>query len=487
MTIKLCCILALLFAHYTVAFGQFTIPNANFEQPNKASSTGSLHWNVEGQPEQCVIDSTTVWKGKYSMYLTRASSSKGRNSSFYQTLPFRVEGLKKYKVSAAVKTNNVQGQFAGINVKVTDKDSNAITGYAAFKVKGTQDWKIYEGEFYADETATQIRVSGQLSGSGEVWFDDITIEELPLSTEKIVANIDTYINEYFDIVRNHSIVTDTAYITELQKRAKQLCAGISDMERCRSVLKRYVTLKLNDGHSFFLTPTEWKEWHNGSNMVESGWANFATGTMMDGNIAYISMPTFNCLDSVIIHKYVDSLQATIARLDEQHPEGWIIDISNNSGGNSLAMIAGIGPLLGNGICGYSKSAHGRNRTRMYDEGRAGWTPELELMTSHPYHLKNPHQPIAVIYGNITGSAGEVVAIAFRGKENTVSFGQKTSGTTTRVDNLELSDGARLNLACGLDVDRNGVVFGGKVTPDNVIEDHGEALAEATRWIRKTAK
>ncbi len=108
-----------------------------------------------------------------------------------------------------------------------------------------------------------------------MWFDDIAIEEIPLSTQNISADIAAYINEYFDIVRNKSIVTDTVYITELQRRAQLLCAGASSIEYCHSILKRYVTLRLKDGHSFFLTPTEWKDWHNGSNMVETGWANFA--------------------------------------------------------------------------------------------------------------------------------------------------------------------------------------------------------------------
>ena len=99
-----------------------------------------------------------------------------------------------------------------------------------------------------------------------------------------------------------------------------------------------------------------------------------------------------------------------------------------------------------------------------------------------YHIQNPDSPVAVIYGNNTGSSGEVVAISFRGRANTMSFGQQTAGNTTRIDNLPMSDGASFNLASGYDVDRNRVEYRGRVMPDMLIEDHDEAVKDAVRWI-----
>ncbi len=80
-----------------------------------------------------------------------------------------------------------------------------------------------------------------------------------------------------------------------------------------------------------------------------------------------------------------------------------------------------------------------------------------------------------------------MAISFRGKEKTRSFGQETFGATTRVDNLELSNGATLNLASGWDVDRTGKVYKTKVPPDVSTKDHKEAVAAATDWIRSAGK
>lgn len=470
-----------------LTFGQLTIPNSTFEQLDFKSATKSLNWTVGGTPDLCVVDSITVWKGKYSMHLIKKTADGF--GSFSQDIPFKCNGLRKYEISGAIKTKGIKEKYTGIFAKVTDKDGNIICreDMGILKINNTNEWKIYEEEIYLDEAAVKIRIAGLLYGSGEVWFDNFTIKEVPLSSKPLSPTIDKYINDYFKIVKENSIIKDTTYITSLRKKAKLLCAGYSTLDYCHSVLKNYVTNKLNDGHSFFLTPQEWKDWQNGDQTIQDGLATFASGKIIGGNIAYITIPTFVSLDSSLIKKYVDSLQTIIAKLDDKNPKGWIIDISNNMGGNSWAMVCGIGPILGNGICGYSISSNGNKMTRIYNEGWAGWDTTLMLKKTNPYHLKNSARPIAVLYGDKTSSSGEVVAITFRGKENSLSFGQETVGATTRVDNFELSDKAYLNLASGVDADRNGTLFGGKIIPDRLAKDNESSLADAIKWITEKVK
>ncbi len=479
-------ILTIIFTNYIFAFGQVTIPNANFEQLDNSSNTKSLYWKTVGSIDQCIIDSNVVWKGKYSMHLTRKTF--GGKGFFYQDLPFKTRELKKYKISCAVKTKDIKEQFAGVGARVYDKEGNSITGYNALEVNGTKDWKVYSGEFYSDELAVTIKIFGNLQGSGEMWVDDITIEEVPLNPKKISTTVNKYVDEYFKIVRENSIIKDSAYITELEKRTKLLCSDNSGLEYCHNILKRYTTLKLNDGHSFFSTPQDWKDMQNGDKTIQDGLANFSTGKMMKENIAYINVPMFVSFDTIVQNKAVDSLQSIIATLDKQNPKGWIIDISNNPGGNSFVMLCGLGPILGNGVCGYCIFADGSKKTRIHNEGWTGWDSTLIVNKSNPYHLKNSNLPIAVIYGNNTGSSGEAVAISFRGKENTMSFGQETSGANTNVGNFALSDGASLNLAQGFDADRNGVTYNGKpIPPDKVTKDNESALTEAIKWITEKRK
>jgi len=464
------------------ACAQLIIPNSGFEQFDKASDTKSAYWKVGGNVDKCVIDSGTVSQGKYSMHIQKIS--KEGVGLFFQELPFHTDGLKKYKISCSIKTNNIKEKYAGMFAKVLDKEGNIICleDMGELEINGTREWKNYHAEFYSDEAAVKLKIAGLLYGSGEVWFDNLSIQEIPLAQEELVSPIEAYISEYFKVIKDNSIIKDTSYLANLKTKTEKLCAGNSTLEYCHSVLKNYTTRKLNDGHSFFLNPSEVAEWKNGDKTIEDGLANYASGKLTEENIAYIKVPTFVSLDSALIAKYVDSLQAIIVKLDSQHPKGWVIDLSQNMGGNSWAMISGLSPLLGSGILGYSISANGNKMTRVNNDSWVGWDTVPMLKKVNPYHLKTISRPIAILYGIQTASSGEVVAIAFRGMKLVKSFGSETAGATTRIDNFKLSDGAYLNLASGVDADRNGILFGSKIAPDKITPDTESALSEAITWI-----
>src|SRR5690348_5042975 len=45
-------------------------------------------------------------------------------------------------------------------------------------------------------------------------------------------------------------------------------------------------------------------------------------------------------------RFETNLQRIIGDLDRYHPDGWVVDLRGNVGGNMWPMLAGIGPLLG---------------------------------------------------------------------------------------------------------------------------------------------
>ena len=46
------------------------------------------------------------------------------------------------------------------------------------------------------------------------------------------------------------------------------------------------------------------------------------------------------------------IQDQIKIMDHPYNIGWIVDLRGNGGGNMWPMLAGIGPILGEGIAGY---------------------------------------------------------------------------------------------------------------------------------------
>ncbi len=102
----------------------------------------------------------------------------------------------------------------------------------------------------------------------------------------------------------------------------------------------------------------------------------------------------------------------------------------------------------------------------------------------PYKTKQKLPKLAVLTGPQTASSGEVVTVAFRGRPNSRSFGAPTYGVSTGNANYSLRDGAQIFLCSSVYADRNKVAYGGKISPDVVVEagEDDPVLQAATKWL-----
>ena len=473
------CLVVVLLLIFSSAFAQIDVPNAGFEEKDNTTPTRTAVWMPEGAPAFCAVDSTAPYKGMYCLKLTSVSATE--LNFFRGEFDFSSPGVRKYRLRCAIRTQDLRGS-AGIGARVLDIHGNSVTfAYKAVTVAKNQAWQLADLIFYANEDAARIRLFGRVEGTGTAWFDAFTMAEIA-SYDAVSEEVTAYIDEYFRIVKEHSVVQVPEYIERLKIETLQLCGGSENPADCHAVLKGYTTLLLKDGHSFFSTPADWKEMNSESKMKEQGLIHLPSGKMLENDIAYIEVPTFVSKDPKVIAQYADTLQNIIARYDTRQTRGWIIDLSKNSGGNSFPMLAGIGPLIGDGVAGYSVSPGGSMMKRIYRDGWTGWDSTLVFQKRKPVRLSRPGLPVAVIYGKQTGSSGEVTAISFIGLTYARSFGQSTAGANTRIDNFKLSDGAWLNLAAGYNADRNKNVYTASLTPDKATDSYEEAMEEAVKWI-----
>jgi len=146
------------------------------------------------------------------------------------------------------------------------------------------------------------------------------------------------------------------------------------------------------------------------------------------------------------------------------------------------MLAGVGPILGEGTAGYFfEPERGFFPEFGYRRGAAlaGQTPVTEVAA--PYDLLRPGPRVAVITSRRTASSGEAIAVAFRGRPNTRSFGSPTCGVPTANQGFRLSDGGVLLLTTAFDADRTRRVYNEPLVPDEIATDE-EAAARAVAWI-----
>jgi hypothetical protein len=218
---------------------------------------------------------------------------------------------------------------------------------------------------------------------------------------------------------------------------------------------------LGDHHSRFFPPGGQQP---GTTDQPPSATSIVSGRMLDERIAYVFVPGFGGPNPV---GRADSTQAVIRALDgagAEPPCGWVVDLRLDTGGNMYPMVAGLGPLIGEGLAGRFIDPVGVGSTWSYQAGRAG-----SVQVTDPYQLRRPSPPIAVLYGSWTASSGEATAISFRGLPNTRSFGTPTRGLSTGNSTFRLSDGALLVLTTVTMGDRTGRYYGGVIPPDEPVE------------------
>ena len=213
------------------------------------------------------------------------------------------------------------------------------------------------------------------------------------------------------------------------------------------------------------------------------------GRRLDANIGYIAVPPLGA--SPIWPYYADVMQQIIQDIDQTPTCGWVVDLQGNTGGNMGQMLAGIGPVLGEGPAGSFVGPAGSWRWD-YSDGAALIDNEVVAQVDPPYQLQRPNPPVAVLIDRVTASAGESVLVAFRGRPNTQSFGEDTFGVPTANWSLPLSDGAVLWLTQARYADRTGQTYDDKIPPDVSARtnpfwrgtDDDEVLAAGVAWLKQ---
>jgi carboxyl-terminal processing protease len=206
--------------------------------------------------------------------------------------------------------------------------------------------------------------------------------------------------------------------------------------------------------------------------------------------SYLVVPHFAPRDTADGVKFETDLQHAIAKLDGEHPAGWIIDLRGNDGGNMWPMLAGVGPLLGAGLCGAFHNSDGKNMHWFYHDGEAGYEGSENWnypKVSDPLKRTWENPRIAVLIDGGTASSGEAIAIAFRGRPNTRFFGEHTMGASTNNTGFQLPDGANMVLTIGVDVDREGKEFEDGLDPDVVVASPKEMVAPEQDQAVKAAE
>lgn len=458
--------------------------NLDFEtiSLDEATSSSPLGWDARDEDGTFEIDALTRRGGAHSLRVT-STTGDGRVSFSQELDPRSVHG-ERVRVRAYVKAGgaNTSGT-AGLRVRVEDEVSVIyIDRTQEALAAGTSDWIRLEIEVPLAPIAKVFSFGGEFSGTGWVWFDDFTFDLVDTATLPAPsAAASRYVRYALSVIEDNAFVRAElnwpAYHAAVMRQAR----GAVTVEDSYLAL-RYALGALGDGHSHFRTAERTKSLADGPvENARTGRAAVAPrGKVLGGSIGYLRVPGFAGGSHMDRVEFAEGLQGLIAELDASVDCGWIVDLRGNRGGNLWPMLAGLGPLLGDGEAGASIGLDGERKSFWYEGGRAGLGEFVQLrIRDEAYRVRRANPPVAVLTNEDTASAGEMLTAAFAARPLTRSFGEATRGATTGTRTFQLSDGAALILAVASTSDTNGRIYSGPIAPDEIVSaaESGLPLAE----------
>ncbi len=249
---------------------------------------------------------------------------------------------------------------------------------------------------------------------------------------------------------------------------------------------RFALTQLGDGHSFLNAPTSAAS--APSNQVVSPFQNRRapeSGVVGDAShaIGRIVIPSFSGQNG---NEFASRLQSLIGEVAPRQPCGWIVDLRGNGGGSMWPMLAGVGPILGEGEVGAFLNPSGGKTRWYYEKGaatsRSSERTLVQAEAASPVTLFTA-PPVAVLIDGGTASSGEAIAVAFRGRPLTRFFGQTTYGVANSTFPFTLSDGVQLFLVVAVDLDRTGTAYPKGISPDETVQSEA-ALDAGVQWLEK---
>lgn len=287
-----------------------------------------------------------------------------------------------------------------------------------------------------------------------------------------------YVKIAFDSIEFYSIHKNTYNFDSLKIN---ILAQINDSTK-REVVIELLNYAIDevDIHSYILTKDQYKRLETGKSQLTP----FPfQGKIIDRKYAMVSIDGFLGVDSTSSDNYADSLQNLILNLYLKKPIGWIIDLRNNTGGWEYPMIAGLGPILGEGILAYEVNRDGKIENE-YSYARLNKNgilkKQIELIDSA--FIFDKKLPTVVLVGNNTASAGEFLTQCFYENKKTVLIGEPTYGVPTGLRGFFMPDSTQICVTSSIFKNRNMKGNGKPIQPYFYESDNIKILARAYKWI-----
>lgn len=196
------------------------------------------------------------------------------------------------------------------------------------------------------------------------------------------------------------------------------------------------------------------------------------------NIAYISVQS-NTLNP---QEIAATIQGQIRSQILEGKDSWIIDLRNLGSGSFEGMLAGLGPLLGDGVVGSFYFNDQKIENWEYRNGASYINGIQKVVVQDALGSITPLNKIAVLIDMSTCRVGEQLALSLIKRPNTSFFGHASRGRAFLEAQTTMSNGHTLFYIQGALLDREKVLIGSFMLHPDGYSQSTVNFEEVFEWL-----
>lgn len=341
---------------------------------------------------------------------------------------------------------------------------------------------------YIDEQVDYVEVAYRVWGKGKIVIKPITPKLTKEAPERF-SEINHSVENFIGSIWNH-MSSEWVFLNDSNKEwiHKLMYLNLRSNTTLKESIKNWKSI-INriDNHSF-IYKTNKKNTEKQFDLKKGQLSN----VKLKNDVGIIYIPSFNLYDKTNELKYSQHLQNLLIDSSQNVKCGWIIDLTDNRGGNGPAMLLGLAPLFEN-----KKLMNYVNRNMEKISlilKSSGLTVLSQNSASEPvisinpkFHKKIQKRNIALLISKKTGSAAEQILISFLGQNNIRTFGSETAGFTTSNEVFDLPYDYKLALSTTYMADINGNIYKEPLKPDVYTKNVKDSYEQAISWLEKSCK
>lgn len=203
----------------------------------------------------------------------------------------------------------------------------------------------------------------------------------------------SYLDQLLGFMQANSIKRQSIDWTSFRQTVYQAAGNAQTIADTYGAISSALGL-LGDYHSFFIKSDG--SYINNPNPLPPCGDPVVPTPQVPPSVGYARIEAMSTSSQAEKASYAVSVQNWIRASDSATIQGWIVDLRGNGGGTMYAMIAGVGPILGEGTAGAFIEPNGKIIPWAYANGVSLYDGGAMVEVPNPYELRRRDSRVAVL-------------------------------------------------------------------------------------------